>query len=246
MNKTSTFLLFFLCATLLTSCKNDKKKSTTSELDEISENEIIPERRQFDYEIVNTDVVETKNKAQVTKYVAYKDSIYNKDALSDVMLEVYFRNRKAQVFKNFEEPTVVAVYVFTSIEQAKNDRSSWISMLVKGPNDESPNLTYNEMKLKSLSGLNDEVKSKDEIALENLNEYLEKRDVTLCDLYKQFGSYELDNIRKADVKFPDYGKEHTDYVTKLNKADRNRIMSKYNLTDSIYTKTIVFGMSYCK
>ena len=150
MNKLSILLLILLSGFLLTNCKNDEKQKTTSETEKVAETENIPERRKLDYEIVNTDIVETKNKAQITKYVAYNDSIFDKDALSDVLLEVYFRNRKANVFENFDEPTVIAVYVFTSVEQAKNDRSSWISMLVKGPNDESPRLSYNELKLKSL------------------------------------------------------------------------------------------------
>jgi|SRR5690606_2782194 len=246
MNKLPILLLILISGILFTNCKNDQKQTPTSETEKITETEMIPEKRKLDYEIVNTDIVETKNKAQITKYVAYNDSIFDKDALSDILLEVYFRNRKAKVFKNFDEPTVIAVYIFTSVEQAKNDRGSWISMLAKGPNDENPILTYNEMKLKSLAGLNDKVKSKDEIALDNLNEYLKKKNVTLCDLYKQFGSYELDNIHKADAKYPDYGKEHSDYVTKLDKADKKRIMSKYKLADSIFTQTIVFGMAYCK
>lgn len=246
MNKITTLLIIVLSLIFFTNCKNDQKQPTSSDTEKVVEIEKTTEKRKLDYEIVNTDIIETKYKAQITKYVVYNDSIFNKDALSDVLLEVYFSNKKAKGFKNFEEPTVVAVYVFTSEEQAKSDKGAWIAMLVKGPDDESPRLSYNELKLKSLAGLNDKVKSKDEIALDNLNEYLGKRNVTLCDLYKQFGSYELDNIHKADAKYPDYGKEHTAYVTKLDKADKKRIMTKYKLADSIFTQTIVYGMGYCK
>jgi len=246
MKRISTLLLILLSTILFTNCKNDQKQKTNLETDKVTENEKFIEKRKFDYEIVNTDILETKYKAQIAIYVAYNDSVFSKDALSDVLLEVYNKNRKAKVFENFVEPTVIAVYVFTSIEQAKNEKGAWISMLVKVPNDENPKLTFNELKLKSLAGLNDKVKSKDEIALDNLNEYLKKKNVTLCDLYKQFESYELDNIHKADAKYPDYGEEHSDYVTKLDKADKKRIMSKYKLADSIHIKVIVFGMTYCK
>lgn len=246
MNNITTLLIVVLSLIFFTNCKNDQKQPQSSATEKVSEIEKPPEKRKLDYEVVNTDLTETKYKAQITKYVVYNDSIFNKDALSDVLLEVYFSNRKAKDFKNFDEPTVVAVYIFTSEEQAKTEKDAWIAMLVKGPDDESPKLSYNDLKLKSLAGLNDKVKSKDEIALDNLNEYLEKRNVTLCDLYKQFGSYELNNIHKADAKYPNFGKEHTAYVKELDKADKKRIMTKYKLADSIFTQTIVYGMGYCK
>jgi hypothetical protein len=244
MNKFSIILLILLSVTLLINCNNDKKQKINSESNNIKEKLI--KKRKLDYEIVYKDVNETKSKAQVIMYVVYNDTIFNKDALSDVLLEVYFRNRKSDVFKNFDEPTVVGVYVFTSKEQIETDKSSWISMLIKSPNDESPKLSYNEMKLKSLAVLNDKVKSRDEITLDGLNIYLEKKDLTLCKLYKEFSKYELENIHKADSKYPNFGKEHSDFITELDKADRKRIVSKYMLADSIYTLTIVFGPIYCK
>tara|TARA_R110002051_G_C8618531_1_gene482921 strand:- start:63 stop:803 length:741 start_codon:yes stop_codon:yes gene_type:complete len=246
MTKLSTFLIIVLSVLIFTNCKNEPKENTSYGIEKVAEKEYISEKKKLDYEVVNRDILETTNKAQIIHYVVYNDSIFTKDALSEVLLEVYFRNRKAKVFKNFDEPTVNAVYVFTSKEQAETEKSAWISMLVKGPNDKSPKLTYNEQKLKGLAGLTDKVKSEDEIALDNLNSYLKKKNVNLCDLYKQFSSYELKNIKKADAKYPDYGKKHMDLVTKLNESDKKQIVGKYKLADSIYTQTIVFGNIYCE
>jgi|GEM_PF-1394394 len=199
------------------------------------------------YEIINEESYETSNKAQLTEYVIYKDTVYTESALKNVLLSIYERNKNKDIFDNFNAPTVFGIYVYTSKEVLKFDKSAWICMLTKGPLDSEPSLRFNQIKLESLQGLNDNKKSADEIALDNLNEYLEKRGLKLCPFYKQLGDMELDCIHKADAKFPNFDyPEHHDYSEKLMKNERKKLSAKYNLGDSIFVKVAVFGMGYCR
>jgi hypothetical protein len=164
-----------------------------------------------------------------------------------VALEIYRKNKNKDLFKNFNAPTVFGIYMFTSEETLNSDKSSWICMLSKGPSDSEPKISFNDFKLKSLQGLNDNRKSEDEIALDDLNKYLKERGLELCSFYKQLGDMELECIHKADAKYPNYDyPEHGDYSDKLMKEERIKLMSKYDLVDSIFGRVAVFGMSYCK
>lgn len=201
----------------------------------------------LNFEIVNEEKYETSNKAQLVEYVVYKDTTYTQDALKKVLIDVYDKNKNKDLFKNYDAPTVFATYVFTSSEIFKSDKGAWICMLTKGPLDSEPRLSFNDFKLKSLQGLNDNEKSEDEIALDKLNEYLEERGLELCSFYKQLGDMELECIHKADAKYPNYDyPKHGDYSEKCMKEERKKISAKYDLADSIFVRVAVFGMNYCK
>ena len=199
------------------------------------------------YEIINEEESETSNKAQLIEYVVYNDTVYTESVLEEVLLDVYRNNKDKDLFDNFSAPTVFGAYVFTSREIFKSDKGAWICMLTKGPLDSEPSLSFNKFKLKSLQGLNDNIKSEDEIALDKLNAYLQERDLELCEFYEELGDMELDAIHKADAKYPDYDyPEHVDYSSKLMKEERLKLSTKYNLADSIFINVAVFGMSYCE
>jgi hypothetical protein len=221
---TTIFLL------LLISCGNESKNNLSDK-----------------YVIVKEENYETSNKAQLIEYVVYKDTVYTESALKNVADEIYKLNKDKDLFKNFNAPTVFGIYVFTSEEILESDKSAWICMLSKGPSDSEPRISFNDFKLKSLQGLNDNKKSEDEIALDDLNKYLLERGLELCSFYKQLGDMELECIHKADAKYPNYDyPEHSDYSDKLMKEERGKFATKYDLKDSIFVKVSVFGMSYCK
>jgi hypothetical protein len=222
-------ILYLLTSLLLMSrCGNNSSSSMTN------------------YEIVNEEKTETSTKAQLIEYVVYKDTIYTEDLLKKVLLDVYDKNKDKNLFTNHNSPTVFGIYLFTSKEIAEKDKSAWVAMLMKGPRDPEPRLSYNDLKIKSLQGLNDNIKSEDEVAYEELTKYLEERNLELCSFYTQLGDMELDCIHKADAKYPDYGIKHNEYSNKLMEEEREKLAKKYNLADSIFINVSVFAMSYCK
>lgn len=221
--------IFVLGLVLTSSCSND-----------------INTKKNSSYDILEEEKLETSNKAQLEEYVVYKDSNFTKEALENILMEIYNEHSGKDLFKNFDNATVFGAYLYTSKEALEHDKGSWIGMLSKGPLDSKPEVSYNELKIQSLQGLYDNEKSKDEIALENLNEYLKIRGLELCSLSKQIDEIELDCIHKADKKYPDFGTEHSKYVKDLMKKERGRLVQQYELHDSVFTKIGVFAMAYCK
>lgn len=197
------------------------------------------------YEVINEQKLETSYKAQLTEYAIYKDTIYTKEALEDAVLEIYNLNSNKDVFETHDKATVLAVYLFTS-KDAFEDKSNWIAMLIKGPNEKEPRITYNDFKITALSNSADNVKTKDEIELEKLKAYLQKRGLDLCILSNMLKKMELDNIHKADAKYPDYGDKHMAMIDQLDEQSYRNLRKKYKLSDDMLGKVSVFAMSYCK
>jgi len=244
---------------LLNGCGSDTKNATTKKTEIVNKENLEKQKdtNQMEndtykdlskkYEIINEESYETSNKAQLVEYVIYKDTVYTENALKSVLLNIYERDKNKDIFDNFNAPTVFGVNMYTSKEILEYDKSAWICMLTKGPLDSEPRLSFNQFKLNSLQGLNDDKKSADEIAFDNLNKYLENRGLKLCSFYKQLGDMELNCIHKADTRYPNYDyPEHHDYSEKLMKNERKKLSSKYNLDDSVFGKIAVFGMAYCK
>jgi len=160
-------------------------------------------------------------------------------------MDIYNRNREKNVFINHDRATVMGVYLFTS-KEAYKDKADWIAMLIKGPMDAEPMVSYNRFKITALNNLADNVKSKDEIALEKLKRYLDKRGLDLCSLSDLLKKIELDNIHKADAEHPDFGPEHLAMVERLDNQSYRKLKRKYNLSEDKLTEVSVFAMSYCK
>jgi hypothetical protein len=198
------------------------------------------------YEVLREEKTETNNKAQITTFAIYNDTTYTESIMKKVMLDIYDKTKNKNIFENHAAPTVVGAYVYTSKKMAENDKGSWIAMFTKGPNDEEPKLFYQDIKINSLQGLNDKDTSSDEIALQNLNNYLGERKLILCDFYKQLSDIELECIRKADKKYPDFGEKHLAYSEKLIEDEQKKLILKHSLADSIFLQVSVFGFSYCK
>ena len=197
------------------------------------------------YEIIKEEKNETSGKAELIEYVVYNDTIYNEDVLKNIVLEVYEKNKDKDLFDNFDAPTVVNIYLYTSAESA-NEKSEWICMLSKSPLSPELDIRFNNLKTNSLSGLNNGEKDSSEIDYEKLQEYLKERDLELCSFYKQLGEMELESTHKADAKYPEFGKEHDKYVENIREEERKKLIQKHNLNDSIFTQVSVYGMSYCK
>lgn len=199
----------------------------------------------IEYEVINEEKYETSYKAQLTEYAFYKDSIYTKEALKNVVMGIYNLNKDKNVFKAHNKATVLGVYLFTSKEAIK-DKADWIAMLVKSPNDTEPRVSFNDFKITALININDNVKSKDEIVLEKLKSYLKKRGLDLCTLSDMLKKMELDNIHKADAKYPDYGDKHMAMIDRLDAQSYSHLKKKYNLNEEMLSKVSIFAMSYCK
>lgn len=197
------------------------------------------------FEVISEEKKETSLKAQLLEYAWYKDTIYSKDALTKAILEIYNFNKDKDVFENYDAPSVMAVYLFTS-KEAMKDKAEWIAMLSKGPGDLEPRVIFNEFKLTALNTTNDNVKSRDEIELDKLKSYFTKRGLEVCELADLLKKIELENIHKADAKYPDYGEEHMAMIHRLDAQSYRKLKAKYKLSDDMLSKVSVFGMAYCK
>lgn len=201
--------------------------------------------RNSNYEVVSEEKMETSYKAQLVEYAWYKDSIYTEEALRNTILEIYDLNKGKNVFDDHDSPTVIAVYLFTS-KEAMKDKSEWIAMLIKGPNDIEPNVSFNSFKVTALKNLAANVKSKDEIELDKLNAYLNERGLDLCSLSDRLKRLELDNIHKADLRYPNYGDDHMAMIDRLDTEAYKKLRVKYKLSESMLGKVSIFAMAYCK
>ena len=197
------------------------------------------------FEILSEKKSETSSKAQLIEYAWYKDSIYTEDVLRATIMEIYELNRNKSVFSMHEKPTVIAVYLFTSKEASK-DKSDWIAMLIKEANETEPRVSFNRFKVSALNNVKDATKTTDEIELDRLNEYLNKRGLELCSLADLLKKIELDNIHKADAQYPDYGDEHMAMIDRLDAKSYAALRKKHNLNEDMLGKVSVFAMAYCK
>lgn len=197
------------------------------------------------YEILNEEKYETSGKAQLLEYAVYKDSIYTKGALEKIVIEIYDLNRDKNIFKYHDAPTVIGVYLYTS-QYAFKDKSEWVAMLTKGPNDSEPRVSFNDFKITALNGQSDSSKSNDEIELEKLKSYLKERGLELCALSDTLKKVELDNIHKADAKYPDYGDKHMAMIQQLDAKFYESLKKKYKLNENVITKVAIFATAYCK
>lgn len=242
----------FLLTTIwsLMAC-NDSETTQSTSTDQSSTTTDEPQpptttAKSLPYEIVITEPYEVSGKAQVKSLVALKTDNVSEETLTATLNEIYDSLKGYNQFKSHSSPTVIAVYLYTSKDNAKNMQASWIAMLTKTPSDSEPRISINEMKLTAVSGQNDDTKSADEKKLDELKKYFSKRNTDLCTLYKTLYDVELSCIKKADRKYPDFGIVHSDYSSKLYKQEKNKLFKKFNIHDSLSAYISVFGMNYCK
>ncbi|RZK43678.1 MAG: hypothetical protein EOO90_01935 [Pedobacter sp.] len=209
--------------------------------DQVSEVAVTPQN----FKIIDEVKSETTGKAQLLEYAVYTDTIYTKAALEKIVMDIYNDNKDKHVFESHETATVIAVYLFTSIETYK-DKADWIAMLIKSPSSDKPDISFNNYKITALNNLTDGVKSKDEIEYEKLTAYLEKRGLDLCKLSDLIKKAELDNIHKADAKHPDYGEEHMAMIDRLDAEFYLNLKRKHKISEEMLSKVWVFATSYCK
>ena len=238
------YTVFLPVLLIFTSCNNSKKQNEGDSVLSSAKNVTTTAPRN-NYEIVSEEKLEMSYKAQLIEYVLYKDTVYTEDALRNTILEIYNLNKGKDVFDTHDKPTVIAVYLFTS-KEAMKDKAEWIAMLMKGPNNTEPSVSFNRFKVTALNDLKDNVKSQDEIELDKLNAYLIKRGLDLCTLADQLKKLELDNIHKADAEYPDFGREHMEMVERLDLKAYKSLRKKYNMNEDMLGKVSIFAMSYCK
>lgn len=243
-NVSFTCLILIYVLVIIGGCTNATKQ--VDETAGLPSNSIATStNRSHYYEVISEEKMETSYKAQLIEYVWYKDTVYTEDALRNAILEIYNINKDKNVFDSHDRPIVIATYLFTS-KAAMKDKSEWIAMMIKGPNDTEPNVSFNRFKVTALNNLKDDVKSQDEIELEKLTAYLNKRGLDLCSLADLLKKLELDNIHKADAKYPDFGTKHMEMVESLDLKAYKALRAKYNMNEDMLGKVSIFAMSYCK
>jgi hypothetical protein len=243
-NVSFIFSILLYVLGIIVGCTNPTKK--VDETTGLPSNNIeTSSNRSHSYKVISEEKMETSYKAQLIEYVWYKDTVYTEDALRNTILEIYNNNKDKNVFDTHDSPTVIATYLFTS-KEAMKDKSEWIAMMIKGPNDTEPNVSYNRFKVTALNDLKDNIKSKDEIELDKLNAYLNERGLELCSLADQLKKLELDNIHKADAKYPDFGEEHMAMTERLDAQGYKKLRIKYRLSEDVFVKVSIFAGSYCK
>ncbi|MFW0715013.1 hypothetical protein [Pedobacter sp. N23S346] len=238
----SIALILVIILSFIYGCKESQPKNESSQ--EIVEHSTV-KTEPAHFEIINEVKSETSGKAQLLEYAVYTDSVYTEEALKNTVKDIYNSNCNKDVFLNHDRATVIGVYLFTS-KETYQDKSNWIAMLMKGPGDSEPIISYNSYKVRALSEQNDKVKSKDEIELEKLNRYLSKRGLELCSFSAQLLKMEQDHIDRADAAYPDFGPEHLAMVDRLDEQAYRALKRKYKLSDNTLTEIHVFAMSYCK
>jgi hypothetical protein len=238
------YTVFLPVLLIFTSCNNSKKQDEGDSVLSSAKN-VTTTAPSNNYEIVSEEKSEMSYKAQLIEYVLYKDTVYTEDALRNTILEIYNLTKGKAVFDTHDSATVIGVYLFTS-KEAMKDKSDWIAMLMKGPDDPELNVSFNRFKVTALNDLKDNVKSQDEIEVDKLNAYLKKRGLDLCSLADLLKKLELDNIHKADAKYPDFGNEHMEMTERLDLKAYKALTTKYNMNEDMLGKVSIFATSYCK
>jgi len=198
------------------------------------------------YVVVNAEKKETATKAQMKVTAYLKQDLQDKAELNNMLKTIYEQYRHESGYSNFDEPTVVAVYLFETEKMLKSDPSSWIGMLIKGPNDNSPHLSLNDFKVVAALGLKDTVLSKDEIELGKMNKLLQSRNIDMCDLNRIVNAIELNSIRTADKRYPNYGNDHDEYADQLIAIGLKKLKKKYRLTEDDIDMVSALALVYCK
>lgn len=198
------------------------------------------------YKILKIEPLETSTKAQVVSYAYLTSDTVSEEYLSGTLINIYDTLKNYKYFKKFSSPSVIVIYLFTSKEKGTNMPESWIAMLNKTPSDNQPQVRFNKLQLNAFTDLTDNNKSEDEKKLDEINSYLSKRNTDLCFIYKTLYDLELETIKQADKKYPDFGIKHNEYQSKLYDDGKDKLFTKYHINDTLSTYITVFGMTYCK
>lgn len=243
--KTSNTFIISILIIFLFSCKKQTEIEINQEpiiQNEVENQDINP----LSYTITKIESYENDYKAQLKIYAFINSDSISEDDIRNTLKVILSNSSTEGQFKNYLAPTNIGVYLYTSEEKSKLMDSDWIGMLMKLPNKTEPNITINEMKLNSLVNLQDGEKTNDEIMLEKLEQYFKERNTDLCSLYEKLNQLELESIKQADKKYPDFGDENLNYSTKWYENEKSKVFNKNKINDSLTTYILVFGSNYCK
>lgn len=229
---------------LVAACDHTKRKSSTADDHLAAVEKVVT--KPTNYIIYSAEKSETSNKAQMKVMAYLSEGFKDKPDLEETLRTIYESYRHQGGYTNFPEPTVVGVYLFESEKLTKTDPSSWIAMLTKGPRDDMPYISFNDLKVKASLGLRDSVLSEDEIQLAKIKKLLDSRKIDMCELNKMLSNLELNSIHAADKQYPDYGSKHGAYADKLMDQGRKELERKYRLTEKEIGLISAFATVYCK
>jgi hypothetical protein len=199
------------------------------------------------YAIFDVQRLEEHNKAQVLVYACLtQQKVGTKQELERVLTQIYERYKDATGFRRFEQPTVVGVSLFTTAELGRQDTTAWIGWLTKGPKDAEPILTIDMLKLEDLRAWEANEWTESTIAYEQLNRALFDRGLELCSFSKRLREIGRECRRKADIRYPDFGVEHTPYAGELLAAATSEIKAVHNLDDDLLNKGHEFARIHCR
>jgi hypothetical protein len=129
-----------------------------------SDNQVVTQTPQAPfaaYKILRTEPYETSGKAQIKCYAYLTTDTITKDKLSATLTKIYDGVKNYSDFKSHSSPTVVAVYLFTSVDKATDMPEAWIAMLSKTPSDNQPRISFDDFKVKAMVSATDNQKDKD-------------------------------------------------------------------------------------
>lgn len=195
----------------------------------------------IEYEILEIKPYESSNKAQINVRAYITDDFKSKDELKNTAIKIKNNTINEVKFKNYSQATSFALFLYPGKATAER-QGMWLLKYAKAPVDLIYEFSYND-KMIEAQRIKKE-KSEDDIAFDKFNEKLSNKNTSICEIYNI--DYDLENIRKADKKYPNFGIKHSEYVSELNKKDKNKIFKKYNINKDDYVKITAFGMLYCK
>lgn len=200
-----------------------------------------------EYVVFDAQTSETHNKAQVLIYAALsQQKVGTKESLVAVLAEIYEQHKNTTGFNGFVRPTVLNVYLFTSEELGKKDKSAHIAWLRKGPNETEPIINVDESRLADLRAWDANEWTKDTVAFEVLNKTLFERGLELCSFNVRLREIEADCVRKATLRYPSFELEHTAYNNELLAIAMSEVKAVHDLDDALLSSVHVFAGVHCR
>jgi hypothetical protein len=110
----------------------------------------------LDYRILNEDIYDGPIKTQIRLEVLAPGNI-TENGLRRLLNDLYLKNQQRRGFKYHDQPTHIAIYVYSSKERAESGWGQWIGMFLKLGENANPEIKINQQQLSQL-GKKPEVK----------------------------------------------------------------------------------------
>ncbi len=93
------------------------------------------------YTVLSEDVLFIPGKSQISTYVLYNDTVYNKNVLKNIALKILAESEK-KILEDNEHAKIFMIYLYLNEQDYLNDKSKCLATLYKGINDPMPEIAY--------------------------------------------------------------------------------------------------------